>query len=731
MESKPLVGSPAASGQIGDYGSGNNGHCDGAEATSATQRIPSPGTEAAARKAVRQLKDPYNEAGERVYCVCRRPDDGSFMINCDSCKDWYHGRCIGITKKVGESLRSWECALCMQAKSGGDSVGGGGGGAGAVALQQGEPGGDPMAPPPRSQPDMAPPPPTPAPPQQQQQQQVKQEDVTAELAVVGAGLNGNSHAAAALPLIVPWCPFPLVKRAGLCAAIGCGQAARGADSSFCSDACAARPAISSQASVAAAFAQDGGDYEDATAAQTAQAAVAAANAAHAAAQAAARARAHKRSLAAVAAVAQAASASFRPPAGTVPLSAVGAVTAPVARAAPQAGNGTTRPIKLLLPTSSGSITAAAGARPTKTQAPARAGAAAAPAFGAGDDVARRASVRADLTRALRGPSGAANGVGAAATAAADAVDALAARIESALFNYAAETVPASSGGYRICGAKYKGRAKTLTMFLGDAANGRLREMVLGGALQPVALVQLLPRDLTALAAGSPAQLTPTLSAQQQQQRQQQQLQPDATRILKRSSLKSNRSRPTTAAADAQAPTASGSLDDLLANITGRPGAPPARASATPEADAPAHAARGSWRLQSSSSLASTSSASWDSSAWDTGYDAADAVDSGGDAYDPVGRGTVVAMAGPAWRGTVRFPEVAEFAATFRQVSGRTVHSWGRLIQGELTVDGRIPTSVARDYLAQRAALSATKAVVVVRFGLGGVPGDDNDGDEGG
>ena len=41
------------------------------------------------KRAVRQKKQPYNEKGERVYCICRQPDSGKFMIQCDNCKDWY------------------------------------------------------------------------------------------------------------------------------------------------------------------------------------------------------------------------------------------------------------------------------------------------------------------------------------------------------------------------------------------------------------------------------------------------------------------------------------------------------------------------------------------------------------------------------------------------------------------------------------------------------------------
>ncbi|KAH3691882.1 hypothetical protein DPMN_192424 [Dreissena polymorpha] len=33
-----------------------------------------------------------------VYCTCRRPWDGRFMIQCDYCDEWYHGSCVDITQ---------------------------------------------------------------------------------------------------------------------------------------------------------------------------------------------------------------------------------------------------------------------------------------------------------------------------------------------------------------------------------------------------------------------------------------------------------------------------------------------------------------------------------------------------------------------------------------------------------------------------------------------------------
>ena len=38
------------------------------------------------------------------------------MICCDSCLDWYHGKCVGITKKMGKEMEEagneWSCPKC-------------------------------------------------------------------------------------------------------------------------------------------------------------------------------------------------------------------------------------------------------------------------------------------------------------------------------------------------------------------------------------------------------------------------------------------------------------------------------------------------------------------------------------------------------------------------------------------------------------------------------------------
>lgn len=47
-----------------------------------------------------------------IYCVCRQPEAG-FMIGCEQCGEWYHGKCIGIDRELGERLPRFTCHTCL------------------------------------------------------------------------------------------------------------------------------------------------------------------------------------------------------------------------------------------------------------------------------------------------------------------------------------------------------------------------------------------------------------------------------------------------------------------------------------------------------------------------------------------------------------------------------------------------------------------------------------------
>eukprot|EP01126_Amoeba_proteus_P058695 TRINITY_DN7602_c0_g1_i3.p1 TRINITY_DN7602_c0_g1~~TRINITY_DN7602_c0_g1_i3.p1 ORF type:complete len:334 (+),score=74.67 TRINITY_DN7602_c0_g1_i3:854-1855(+) len=63
-----------------------------------------------------QLVD--READSGVYCLCRSRDDGSFMILCESCEEWYHGKCVGVRERDGKFIDLYICPICTQTGKG-------------------------------------------------------------------------------------------------------------------------------------------------------------------------------------------------------------------------------------------------------------------------------------------------------------------------------------------------------------------------------------------------------------------------------------------------------------------------------------------------------------------------------------------------------------------------------------------------------------------------------------
>ena len=56
----------------------------------------------------------------KVYCVCRRPDDGSEMFQCDGCKEWFHPQCVNVdlSKLKNKKAYCLNCAPSAEVKEG-------------------------------------------------------------------------------------------------------------------------------------------------------------------------------------------------------------------------------------------------------------------------------------------------------------------------------------------------------------------------------------------------------------------------------------------------------------------------------------------------------------------------------------------------------------------------------------------------------------------------------------
>ena len=41
---------------------------------------------------------------EELYCICKKPNDGTLMLECESCNNWFHPACIGLHKSTTKEL---------------------------------------------------------------------------------------------------------------------------------------------------------------------------------------------------------------------------------------------------------------------------------------------------------------------------------------------------------------------------------------------------------------------------------------------------------------------------------------------------------------------------------------------------------------------------------------------------------------------------------------------------
>ncbi|CAL1715045.1 unnamed protein product [Somion occarium] len=50
----------------------------------------------------------------KVYCTCKKPDDGTPMILCSECKEWYHFNCVDLKESDAEDIRLYICPACHE-----------------------------------------------------------------------------------------------------------------------------------------------------------------------------------------------------------------------------------------------------------------------------------------------------------------------------------------------------------------------------------------------------------------------------------------------------------------------------------------------------------------------------------------------------------------------------------------------------------------------------------------
>ena len=55
-------------------------------------------------------EEPPAEPEGDLFCICRTPyNQYSFYIGCDSCQEWYHGTCVGISEMEAEKIEVYIC----------------------------------------------------------------------------------------------------------------------------------------------------------------------------------------------------------------------------------------------------------------------------------------------------------------------------------------------------------------------------------------------------------------------------------------------------------------------------------------------------------------------------------------------------------------------------------------------------------------------------------------------
>ncbi|KAF5350240.1 hypothetical protein D9758_007833 [Tetrapyrgos nigripes] len=49
-----------------------------------------------------------------VFCTCRRNDDGTPMVYCGECQDWYHFSCVNLSEREAEDINVYVCPACSE-----------------------------------------------------------------------------------------------------------------------------------------------------------------------------------------------------------------------------------------------------------------------------------------------------------------------------------------------------------------------------------------------------------------------------------------------------------------------------------------------------------------------------------------------------------------------------------------------------------------------------------------
>ena len=57
-------------------------------------------------------EDITSQTQQVLYCICRKPFEGCFMIECSECLKSFHGDCVNITPRQARFINEYICPQC-------------------------------------------------------------------------------------------------------------------------------------------------------------------------------------------------------------------------------------------------------------------------------------------------------------------------------------------------------------------------------------------------------------------------------------------------------------------------------------------------------------------------------------------------------------------------------------------------------------------------------------------
>ncbi|PTU21347.1 hypothetical protein P175DRAFT_0530843 [Aspergillus ochraceoroseus IBT 24754] len=76
---------------------------------------PAPESKRKFTKKTAAEEDDDSDDNDEIFCICRRPDNHTWMIGCDGgCEDWFHGKCVNIDPRDSELIDKYICPNCKE-----------------------------------------------------------------------------------------------------------------------------------------------------------------------------------------------------------------------------------------------------------------------------------------------------------------------------------------------------------------------------------------------------------------------------------------------------------------------------------------------------------------------------------------------------------------------------------------------------------------------------------------